>query len=193
MIALEIKPLHLRKLKEACGNAKKSFGKELAAAINETAKNHRLRQGRNIRGEVNLKKKEVESKITLRKATVVMPQARVFLLETQREGLQHFAARQNKSGVSYRISKKKGRGIVHGAFMGPRPGAVALKLNGGVFKRVGKSRLPIVKLYGVSPYGVYSKNNFEQTDVAYSSDFLTQQMDRRIKLNVLRANGLVPR
>jgi hypothetical protein len=193
MINLEIKERQLKELRKACGLAKKTFGKELAAAINDTAKNHRLRQGRNIRGVVNLKKKEVESKITIRKATVVTPQARVFLLETAREGLQHFGARQTKSGVGYKISKKRGRGTVLGAFMGPSPGTFAPKLYGGVFRRVGKKRLPIMKLYGVSPYGAYAKNDFETTDVAYSGDYLQQQMDRRINLNVLRANGLIPK
>jgi hypothetical protein len=192
VISIEFNPKQLKELRVACGNAKKDFTKELAAAINQTAKNHRLRMGRNIRETVNLKKKEIESKITIRKATAVVPQARVFLLDTAREGLQHFGARQTKVGVSYTISKKKGRGTVRGAFMGPSPGVLAPKLYGGVFKRVGSSRLPIVKLYGVSPYGTYRKNDFESIDVAYSSDYLKQQMDRRINLNVLRANGLVP-
>lgn len=193
MIGIEFNPKQLKELRVACGKAKKDFTKELAAAINQTAKNHRLRMGRNIRETVNLKKKEIESKITIRKATSVVPQARVFLLDTAREGLQHFGARQTKSGVSYKISKKKGRGMVLGAFMGPSPGTFAPKLYGGVFRRVGKERLPIVKLYGVSPYGTYRKNDFESIDVAYSGDYLKQQMDRRINLNVLRANGLVPK
>ena len=83
--------------------------------------------------------------------------------------------------------------MVLGAFMGPSPGTFAPKLYGGVFRRVGKERLPIVKLYGVSPYGTYRKNDFESIDVAYSGDYLKQQIDRRINLNVLRANGLVPK
>ena len=193
MVAIEINATQLNRLSEAVQAAKKSMPKELAAAINQTVKNHRLRMGRNIRETVNLKKKEIESKITIRKATSVVPQARVFLLETAREGLQHFGARQTKSGVSYKISKKKGRGMVLGAFMGPSPGTFAPKLYGGVFRRVGKERLPIVKLYGVSPHGTYRKNDFESIDVAYSGDYLKQQIDRRINLNVLRANGLVPK
>lgn len=193
MIEMKIKPLHLRQLKEATSKSKKSFTKELAAAINETAKNHRMRQGRNIRSVVNLKKKQIESSIKITKATSVTPQARVFLLETYREGLQHFGAKQNKRGVSYKIGKTKGRGMVIGAFMGPSPGQLAPKLYGGVFKRVGKERLPIIKLYGVSPYGAYEKNDFEKIDVAFSADYLKGQIERRIKLNVLRANGLVPK
>ena len=37
-----------------------------------------------------------------------------------------------------------------GAFMGPRPGAIAPKLRGHVFIRTSNKRLPIKKLYGPS-------------------------------------------
>ena len=193
MIAIEIDAKQLKRLREATGRAKKNFSKELAAAINQTAKNHRMKQGRNVRSVVNIKKAQIESKITIKKASDVTPQARVFFKSSEREGLQYFGARQNGRGVSYKISTKKGRGTVVGAFMGPRPGQLAPKLHGGVFKRTGPTRLPIVKLYGVSPYGAYVKNDFERIDVAFSADYLKGQMKRRIDLNILRANGLVKR
>jgi hypothetical protein len=191
MIGIEINADQIKRLGDAVAASGKKLKKELAAAINETAKNHRLRQGRNVRDVVNIKKAQIESKITISKASDVSPQARVFFKSSEREGLQHFAARQNRRGVSYKISTKKGRGTVVGAFMGPRPGQLAPKLHGGVFKRTGSARLPIVKLYGVSPYGAYVKNDFEQIDVAFSADYLKNQIERRINLNVLRASGLV--
>jgi hypothetical protein len=75
--------------------------------------------------------------------------------------------------------------------MGPRPGVLAPRLNGGVFKRVGKSRNPIVKLYGVSPYGAYAKNDMSDIEVQFINKGLLTEMERRIKLNILRAEGLV--
>ena len=199
MIGIEIDAKQLKRLREATGRAKKNFSKELAAAINQTAKNHRMKQGRNVRSVVNIKKAQIESKITIKKASDVTPQARVFFESSEREGLQHFGARQNGRGVSYKISTKKGRGTVVGAFMGPSPGVLAPSLNGGVFVRMGaarkmtkgrsqgKIRQPIVKLYGVSPCGAYVKNDFEKIDVAFSADYLKGQIERRIKLNILRA------
>ena len=77
------------------------------------------------------------------------------------------------------------------AFMGPRPGVLAPKLHGGVFKRVGGDRHPIVKLYGVSPYGAYAKNDMSKAEVEFINKSLMTEMERRINLNILRANGLV--
>ncbi len=194
MIAIEINSGQLKRLRVATGKAKKSFGKELAAAINQTAKKTRLNIGRDIRKTVNLKKDKVEKQISLRvTATSETPRAVVSLSESAREGLQHFGARQDKRGVSYKISKQGGRKRVNGAFMGPRPGQLAPKLYGGVFKRAKKMRLPIIKLYGVSPFGAYAKNDFESIEVVFISKNLQAQIDRRINLNILRANGLVKR
>lgn len=192
MIAIEINAKQLKRLREATGKAKKSFGKELAAAINQTAKKTRLNIGRDIRKTVNLKKDITEKQISLRvTATAETPRAVVSLKKSDRIGLQHFGGRQNKRGVSYKISKQGGRKTVHGGFMGPRPGQLAPRLYGGAFKRVGKSRLPIVKLYGVSPFGAYAKNNFEPVEAVFIEKNLQAQLERRINLNILRANGLV--
>jgi len=111
----------------------------------------------------------------------------------KREGLQYFKAKQTKLGVTYKISKKAGRGIVRGAFMGPSPGVLSPKLYGGVFKRIGKSRLPIAKLRAVSAAGAFLKNKHEDALPGYLRERLTRQIERRINLNVLRASGLVPK
>lgn len=62
---------------------------------------------------------------------------------------------------------------------------------GNAFKRVGKERLPIIKLQGVSAFGAYAKNELSGPQVKVIEDELTKQMERRIKLNILRAEGLV--
>jgi len=125
--------------------------------------------------------------------TAQTPTAVVSLGKSKRTGLQHFGARQDKRGVSYKISKQGGRKRVPSGFMGPSPGVLAPRLYGGAFKRLGSTRLPIVKLYGVSPWGAYVKNKFEKPEVVTIAKGLSEQMERRIKLNVLRANGLVSR
>jgi hypothetical protein len=58
-------------------------------------------------------------------------------------------------------------------------------------RRQGKIAQPILKLYGVSPWGVYVKNDMSAVEVEAVSKELVKQMERRINLNVLRANGLV--
>mgnify|MGYP003656247338 CR=1 FL=1 len=150
--------------------------------------------GREITKTVNIKAGIAKKQISTRnKATAESPKAVVSLSKSNRIGLQHFGGRQNKTGVSYKIDKQGGRKIVAGAFMGPRPGVLAPKLHGGAFKRVGTERHPIIKLYGVSPFGAFVKNNYDKTEAVFIRTKLTAEIERRIKLNVLRANGLVPK
>ena len=192
MIGIEINANQLTALRKACGEAKKSFAKELAAGINATTKATRTQISKDIRSVVAMKKKDVDAKLKITsKATAQNPVGHVVLEAGRREGLQYYDARQDKRGVSYKIKPGGGRSRVNGSFMGPTPGVLAPKLNGGVFKRAGSTRLPIVKLYGVSAIGAWLKNDFTADTIGFISKGLEKQMERRIKLNVLRANGLV--
>lgn len=194
MIGVEINAKQLTSLRKACGEAKKSFARELAAAINATAKDVRLKISRDIGSEITMPAKDIKARISTRdKATAKNPVAVVRLGWKKREGLQYFKARQTKVGVTYKISKKGGRGVVLGAFMGPSPGVQAPKLHGGVFKRAGKDRLPIIKLRAVSAAGAFVKNKHDAVMPGFIRQKLAAQMERRINLNVLRANGLVPK
>jgi hypothetical protein len=194
MIGIEVNAKQLTALRKACGEAKKTFAKELAAAINATAKDVRLKISRDIGSEITMPAKDIKDRISTRdKATAVNPVAVVSLGWKKREGLQYFKARQTKSGVTYKISKKGGRGVVLGAFMGPSPGTFAPKLHGGVFKRIGSARLPITKLRAVSAAGAFVKNKHDAVMPGFIEQKMLAQMERRINLNVLRANGLVPK
>lgn len=192
MIEIEINAKQLRRLREAVGKSKKNIKKELAGAINATSKKTKLQVGRDIRKTVNLKKDEAERPLSIRAtATEANLVAVVSLKKTKRLGLRHFGARQDKRGVSYKISKTGGRSRVNGAFQGPRPGVMKMSWKGNAFKRVGKERLPIVMLKGVSAFGAYAKNELEGPQVKEINKELSKQMERRINLNILRANGLV--
>jgi hypothetical protein len=204
MIDLRLNARQLNALKSAAGRAKKSFGKELAAAINAVAKDARTQIGRDVRSEIAMKAKDVKNRIKIRnKASTVSPVATVSLEWAKREGLEAFGARQNNKGVSYKISNKESRKTVLGAFMGPSPGVLAASLNGGVFIRMGamrkmtkgrfqgKIRQPIVKLRAVSAAGAFVKNGYDKILPGFIRQKLSAQIERRIKLNVLRANGLV--
>lgn len=171
--------------------AKKSLPRELAAVINKVAKRTEKSISMEIRKEVVVTAGSLKSKIKNRqKASAGSPSAVVGLNHENRLGLQHFKARQTKTGVSYKISKTGGRKSIAGAFMGPKPGILAPRLYGGVFKRVGAQRLPIVKLRGVSPYGVYAKNEMSKEEVLRIENDLKTEMERRIQFNIARANGL---
>lgn len=194
MLAIEINRAQLDRLTTAVSASGKSITKEVAAAINQVSKKTRLEMGRDIRNTVTLKKDESEKPLSIRSsATAQNLSAVVSLKKTPRLGLRHFGARQTKKGVSYRISKKGKRGFAAGAFQGPRPGLMKTSWKGNVFKRVSKGRLPIVQIKGVSAWGAYTENNLAPPQADRVSAELTKQIERRINLNVLRANGLVPK
>jgi hypothetical protein len=194
MFAIEVSVTQLARLTKAVGDARKSLPKEISAAINATAKKTRLDMGRKIRSEINVKKEPVEKVIKLvRQSTAGSLSAQVNLAKSARLPLREFGSRQNKSGVSYKISKKGGRATVQGAFQGPKPGVMKASWRGRVFKRVGKERLPIVQLMGPSPWGVFVKKRMTPAQMKEIETELAKQIERRINLNVLRANGLVPK
>jgi hypothetical protein len=192
MIAIDIDAKQLKRLRESVGKAKKKFGRELAAAINATAKKTKLDIGRDVRSVIAIKKaKSEESTKVLSKATAENPRNTVRIKKTPRLGLQHFGARQDQRGVSYKINKQGGRQRINGAFQGPRPGQIKPSWSGLVLQRTGKAKTPIFYVLGVSVWGAYLKRNFGKPQIKRINDELRKQMERRIKLNILRAEGLV--
>jgi len=191
-MTIEIDAKQLKRLRVAVGRAGKKLGRELAAAINAVAKKGRLEVGREVRKTVNIKKDESEKPLKIRgTATAERPTSTVSLDKTRRLGLRHFGAKQDARGVTYKIGKKGGRQRVDGAFQGPKPGVMKMSWKGNAFRRAGKSRLPIIHLRGVSAFGAIAKNNLERPLRQAMADNLAKQMERRIKLNILRAEGLV--
>ena len=192
MMSVEINKDQLERLATASAKAGKKMKKELVAAINQVSKKTKLEMGRGIRNTVNMKKDESEKPLSIRSsATEQSLSAIVQLKKTGRLGLRHFGAKQDKRGVTYKITKKGGRGRVDGAFLGPKPGAVKTSWRGNAFKRTGKKRLPIIQIKGVSAWGAYVKNNLAGPQAKAVEAELLKQIDRRINLNVLRASGLV--
>lgn len=184
MLAIEINQKQLSALRDAVGRSGKRMSIEIAAAINATAKKTKLDIGRTVRETINIKKKESEEPLKIvTKAGKDSLSSTVQLRKTRRLPLKSFGARQDKKGVSYKISKQGGRKRINGAFV--------WKARGLAFIRAGKSRLPIIHLKGVSAWGVFAKNDLTPAQLKASKTELAKQIDRRIKLNVLRAEGLV--
>lgn len=192
MMSVEINKDQLERLATASAKAGKKMKKELVSAINQVSKKTKLEMGRGIRNTVNMKKDESEKPLSIRaSATEQSLSAIVQLKKTGRLGLRHFGAKQDKRGVTYKITKKGGRGRVDSAFLGPKPGAVKTSWRGNAFKRTGKKRLPIIQIKGVSAWGAYIKNNLAGPQAKAVEAELLKQIERRINLNVLRASGLV--
>lgn len=182
----------VKELQAALEGTSKKLPQELKIAVNATAKKTRTSMSREVRKELATKAKSVNKVINIvSKATAQNLTSTVRLSKTKRIPLRDFGARQVRKGVSYKISKTKGRQLAGSAFQGPRPGAIRAKWKGRVFKRVGKSRLPIVQLYGPSPWGVFVKRQLRSPVVHDSNTELAKQVQRRVRFNTLKKQGLI--
>ena len=162
------------------GNAKK-LRRQLSIAVNATAKKTVSIVSKQIREHVAVTAKGVKqtTKVVAR-ANAHKILATVRLSKTRRPSLKEFGARQTRAGVTYRISKRGGRQTIPGGFQGPKPGTMSVRLKGHVFKRVGKKRLPIVKLHGPSPWAVYKKQRLHLPTKRQTRRELRKQVQRRI-------------
>lgn len=190
MLQIEIPRDQIKRLEQAIAGTKKKLPKELAIAVNATAKKTKGAISKEIRNELATKKTAVDKTLKIKtKATASSLSSTVRVEETRRIPLRDFGARQTKRGVSYKISKTTGRKTVLGAFQGPKPGVMKASWKGNVFKRAGKARLPIVKLMGVSPWGVFVKKGLTQPSIAEATAELKKQIERRIRFINLKKSG----
>lgn len=181
-----------KELSRLLGGKRKKIKKELAIAVNATAKKTKASMNKQVRKELTLKKKTIDSTLTIsRKATESVPSTTVRLKKTKRISLREYKARQTKKGISYKISKTAGRAVLAGGFQGPKPGAMKASWRGHAFKRVGKARLPIVKLFGPSPWGAFAKKKMRRPTVKEMRAELKKQLDRRIRYHTLKQSGKI--
>lgn len=187
----------MQRFAEAVGNAGRKMSAELAVAVNATARKTKSLMAKEVTKELAVAQKVVKEQITQpRKAKAAQPIAAVQLRKSDRIPLRDFGARQNKTGVSYRISKRTGRRTIPGAF-------VVASIGGHVFRRggkfaaakkgryVGRRRENIIKLFGPSPLGVYAKQKAQKPVLLGTQEELGKQVERRIRFLLLKASGTI--
>lgn len=111
-------------------------------ALNRTVTPVRARAAREIAADLKVKPRTARSALAVRRATSRALEATV-TASGQRIPLIEFRARQVKRGVSYDLGR--GRGLAPKAFI-----ATMRSGHRGVFKRLGRPRLPIQELRGPS-------------------------------------------
>lgn len=172
----------------------KKLKQNLAGALYDTAKRIRTDMSGRIREHVAIKKQDVDKYIEINRPTADRLAAGVILRKSERIPLKYFGARQTKKGVTYKIAKsaeaaalmrnpkrtagnpsKTGRERIPDAF-GPN----IPRLGGNVFKRIGKSRLPIVKLHGPSAWGVFVRLGLRKQLKKDAQAYLNDRLQRRI-------------
>lgn len=122
-------------MKKVIGNLTKDISKELAIAVNLTAKQTRIQAARALKKELNVPVKVLKKAISTRsKATAKKTKAIVGLYAGYPIPLLYFKPRQTKAGIVAKInSRLKTKTTLPSAF-------ISQKYRGGVFQRVGKTR-----------------------------------------------------
>ncbi len=204
-------PSQIKAIQGRLADVKNGVPKALAGAINDTAQQERTQVRKKLREKYNIKNADLDKRISITKATQRKTSGGLHIEKSKRLGLQYFGARQvgstkrisNKliafpgggsavfkifgGGVKAAIERGKSKLYV-GAFMGPRPGTLAPQLHGGVFQRVGKSRLPIKKLFGLSPWGMFLKSGMLGPTANEMEELVQLNIERRVKFLVMEAN-----
>ena len=157
----------------------REIAKQTVIVNNRTAKTHVKQISKSIREHIAVTNKGVKKVVKVQSfARLGNASARILIKNNGRPSLKEFKARQTKSGVSYKISKKAGRRKVRSAFISNR-------LGGHAYKRKGKARLPIAKLLGVSVAAVYAKHRLIKRSVKQIQDRQQFEADRRLRALVV--------
>ena len=171
----------MRELKRVLAATPQKIDAAVSSAINKTLAASVSLVAKKITEEIATSQKNVKTGISTRKSNKKTLSATLTLRKTKRLGLEFFKPRQNASGVTAKISKKKKPTKVQGAFMGPRPGKTKSSWNGKAFIRKGNAKTPIQKLRGPSPWGVYVAGDTSRVTEKEIKDLLLSQVARKIR------------
>lgn len=187
MINVQVRTGNIKKLQKAFADTPRKFPQQLSSAINAT-----VSRGRNIvagkiagpKGELTTARKNVASSFQTKKSNRQTLTGYIFVRKSNRLSLKFFKAKQNKKGVSYRISKKEGRKSIPGAF-------IVETYGGHVYKRPTKQRPTGKQKRGPSPWGVYKKRRFDKQVKKELRKELKAQIKKRIRTQRLRQQGRI--
>ena len=188
MISISVDKRKQRELVRAIQGLSNDLPREMAVVINNTVKRGVSLIAKEVQPRLAVSQKVIKKKLkTGSFATKKKLRSSVIMKYSHRLSLKEFKPTQKAAGTSY--LSKSGRGMVPGAFMGPKPGVKAPNLNGHVFKRIGRSRLPITRLDAASPWGVVMKNSLTPVIVRKIQQGFDKEMDKRISAKIRKKMG----
>jgi len=145
MVTITVDEAKLKRLRRDLADIPKALPKIVSRSINKVATYTRTKIVREITADVNLKRGEVTKRNIRTKKASYKKWSATIGVSGRRVPVHHFGARQTRKGVSYRIRKSAGRQTIAGAFIAKMPSG-----HEGVYRRTGKTALPIIELYGPS-------------------------------------------
>lgn len=171
--AIQINRAQLASVNRVFTDIKNGAPRVMVRALNKTASKAKTESSREIRKIVTLKAKTVNNAIKIQKANFKNLSAKL-TISGRPLPLYAYGVRQTNSGVSVRVRKSKPIEKHKSAF-------IARMKSGhiGVFKRRGRSRIPIDEKAGPSIPAVFQFNN-ESLVTLHASDNLQTQLDREI-------------
>ena len=188
MINVGVDAGSIERLRSALGSMEKGLPREVATAINATAKKVRTEAARLLKKELNVPVKVLKKAIHNKsKATKENTRAVVGLFKGYPIPLKYFKPKQTKAGgVTYRIDPKlkgkAGKSSLRDAF-------IINAYNGNVYRRKGKKRGPVEQQYGPSPGVAFEQAGIAQAARKTAADELPKQMERRIRFILLKNAG----
>ena len=184
MIKVSTDQASLKQLQAALKEKASRLPRELATAINATAKKVRIEASRLLKKELNVPSKILKKTIkTKSKATAKDTRAIVGLWGGYPIPLKYFKPTQLKRGVTYKIDPKlKGKSVLRDAF-------IVKSFGGRVYRRKGKTRGPIEQVYGPSPGTVFEKAGIAAAAEKVAREELPKQVARRIRFLELKSTG----
>lgn len=193
-VHVEIEPRKLAEVERLLRDIPRGVPRALSGAINDTSRRQRTQFSRQIRERVNIKKRDIDRQITVKKSTVKTLSGWIRIESSRRLSLSYFGGRQTKKGITYRINKKGGRQFIASAFMVQKkylknaPPDATGEIS---FRRQGKKRLKIVALKGPTAYAVFLENDLLEPGERDTAAELSRNLDRRVNVLILKHRGQI--
>lgn len=185
MITIAIEKGQLKRLKKAIEGTSRKMDREIAIAINQTRTPARNTVSKQVREELSISAKNLNPLLQIgSKASPSRLTSSVSLKKSKRPNLADFTGTRQlkKGGLSYKVSKSRGRSRAPHAFQVGR-------FSGKAYQRIGKPRGPIKQLSGPSPWGVYRKNKMIRQGVKTIAEILRSKTERRIRDAIRKKQG----
>jgi hypothetical protein len=161
-------------LKNLSRQLSREYPRAASAGLNRTADAARSLAVKEIARNIGAKQKTVRDATKVSKANPNKLEARVTAFG-KRIPIYDLGARQTAKGVTYKAGEK-GRKLIPSAFIAEmKSGHV------GVFKRIGKERLPIVELKGPSVPVVFSRKTIQTVLLTMIDDRLQKEIDQALR------------
>jgi hypothetical protein len=170
--------------------------KVIGRTLNRTADSVRSRASRDLRQRMNLQKSVIDQAISRRRSNEIQNLTALALgrawFEIRYSGkpfpLRDFAAKQVRSGVSFKVTKAGRRAIY---LRQGRKGFLVQRLGGNVFVRTtddpaGPQKAKIQKVFGPSIPQFAATKRVQNELIEYARDFWARELERNIRFAIGR-------